>query len=714
MKRFSWHSPLIALIASLAIAFVLRYLVVMQHLDMGPDIANYLITMNTVFGDDVVGMGLLRPPLIAFPLGLFTLTFGTLTGAKVLGVLAAVAIGVPFYLLARRICHPWIAVAVSIMFVFAPAYSDMLAWGYLTLIAIFFMLLTLHFLLLVLDKPSTENVILTGLFASLLVGFHQLSFAFFVILMVAFLIALLVFNRQQLFGSYKPLAAVVVIGGILSSPYVPTYIHMLQMQSVERDGLSISIAHVSIFLWLLAALAIIGLIFLWRQDRNRALLLAVMLLVSLVLMVFVLPPPLVELSQRAQYFFCIPGYLLAGVILSRLWSWQKFHLLGLPHQLPKVAAIALIVALLPWGIVSSQWQLQRSLDTSTYLDDTRWQAVHWIGQNTESGAIIAVYPNILGWWIEGKAMRNAFEIGDRNRMPYAFEKEQSLVTDLILSRNQGLENGNLRLAMTYPYGNAPGNPVLGVYVGGIYEDVLMFDDSQNCFAVEEGNDTCLADAQNKEMNVTGDGESMQAVTLYQMDGFEVTRTVILNRGEQTATIRYYIHCGNVSVTRFDVPVLFNLQSTFESQLVNLSGDSFEVEHRLRTPFEGIVAVTTIVTVAADGASIEMEAQEERVASSFIMANNEATITFCFGAATPYAKEDVPVDHYEVSKLLENYCVDYIAVDLRPNTPMLNNIPGVTEEWLDNCPYYELVYSQGDIRIYQVDTSALIGQAANWR
>jgi len=703
MKRFSQHSHVIVLTASLTIAFVLTCIVVMQFFDMGHDIANYLVTMNTVFGDDVVGEGLLRPPLIAFPLGLFTLAFGTLTGAKVLGVLVSVAIGVPFYLLARRICHPWIAVAVSIMFVFCPPYPQMLSWGYLTLIAIFFMLLTLHFLLQVLDKPSTGNVILTGLFASLLVGFHQLSFAFFVILMAAFLIALLVFNRQQLFGSYKPLAAAVVTGGILSIPYVPTYIHMLRMQSIGGTGSPVYSVYYN-FLWLLAPLAIIGLIWLWRQDRNRALLVAVMLLVPLALMLFVLPPPLTELSRRAQYFLYIPGCLLAGVILSRLWLWQKFHLLGLPHQLPKVAAIALIAVLLPSGIISAEWLLYRGLDYNAYLDDTRWQAVHWIGQNTAPGAIIVAYPHPFAWWIEGEAMRDAFDLGDRNMMPYAFEKEQSLVADLILSRNQGLENGNLRLAMTYPYGNASGNPVLAVYVGGIYQDVLMFDDRQNCFAVEGGNDTCLADAQNKEMNVTGDGESMQAVTLYQMNGFEVTQTVILNRGEQAATIRCHINCGSVNLTKFDAPVFFNQQPTSVS--IEADKHSFEVTQELKTTFEGIVPVTTIVTVAADGASIEMEAQEQRVVSSFALENDEATITFHFSVATPQLKDDAPVNHYQVPTLIQDYGVDYVAIDLAPPCPCLNEVPKGTEEWFDNCPYYELVYSQGDIRIYQVHTSAL--------
>ena len=706
MKRFSRHAPAIVLIVALAIAFVLRYIVVMQHLDMGQDIANYLATMNTVFEHDPTGMGLRRPPLIASPLKLFTLAFGSLTGAKVLGVLVSVAIGVPFYLLAKRICHPWIAVAVSVMFVFSGAYSDVLSWGYLTLIGIFFILLTFHFLLLVLEKPSKRNVILTALCASLVVGFHQVSLVFFIILMVAFLIALLIFNRKKLFDNYKPVAATFAIGGILSIPYVPTYIHLLGIQSIGGGGLSISTPHPGSFQWLLASLAIIGLIFLWRQDRNRALLLAVMLLVPLALIIFVFPPPFTALHWRAIFLIYIPCWLLVGVALSWLWSRQKLHLPGMLGQIPKVTCIALIVALLPWEIISSQEHLQVGLDFHGYLDDTRWQAVQWIGHNTEPEATIAVYPFILGWWIRGEAMRNTFAFSYKDNMAYTFEPERSLVADLILSRNQGLENGNLRLAMAYPYENAAGNPVLDVYVSGMYQDVLMFDDRQIYFLLEDGDKISLADAQNKEMDITGDGESMQAVTSYSMEGFNITRTVSLKRAEKEATLCYQIHSGDANVTKFDVPIFFSHQPISVS--IDANGHSFEVTQKL-TNFAEMVSVTTNVVVETEGATLEeTKALEQGMISSFHDIGKDATITFHLSTDKPLSPVDAPVSHYIVPELLKDYSVDYVAVDLRPPYMAIvySDIPKATEEWFDNCPYYNLVYSQGDIRIYQVIPSAL--------
>jgi hypothetical protein len=727
LERFKPHLPLIVLLACLAVAFVVRYITVAHYLDMGQDIANYLVTMNTVFGDDVVGMGLLRPPFIAIPLKLFTLVFGTITGAKVLGVLVSVAIGVPFYLLARRICHPWIAVAVSVMFVFSSAYSDMLGWGYITMIGIFFILLTLHFFLLVLEKPSAGNVILTGLFASLIVASHQACFLSFVVLIILFLVALLAFNRKQLLGNYKPLAAIAAIGCLFSLPYVPIYVHLLRMQAVGGTGFTMSFTPLGqiervfsffgfppgAWFWgICFVLAIAGLILLWRRDKNMALLLAVMLLLPFILAAFGLPPPISELVRRAGYMIFIPMWLLVGVTLS--WLWQNLRLLGLRRWLAKAIPVALIAALLPIEIVSSQGVLYWALDFFAYLDDTRLGAIHWIAQETAPEAIIVAYPHTLGWWIGGEAGRNAFELLDRNWQPYKFQRERSLVADQILSRNQGLENGNLRLAMTYhpdyPDINAPGNPVLGVYVGGMYYDVLMFDDRQNRFEVEGGGNTTLADAQSKMMNMTGDGESMQAATLYQMEGFNVTRTVILNRGKRAATIRYQIHSGGANITKFDVPVLFTFQP---STPISQDGHSFEVKYELMTSMVGMVPVTTNVTVETAGATLEMGPLplEQGMICSFCIIGSEATVTFQLSTDKPLSPVDAPVSHYEVPKLLKDYGVDYVAMDLKP--PLFSDMPRGTEEWFDNCPYYELVYSQGDIRIYRVNTSALIGQAANW-
>ena len=62
--------------------------------------------------------------------------------------------------------------------------------------------------------------------------------------------------------------------------------------------------------------------------------------------------------------------------------------------------------------------------------------------------------------------------------------------------------------------------------------------------------------------------------------------------------------------------------------------------------------------------------------------------------------------YEVPQLIKDNAIGYLAIDLKPDSPVWSELPLGLEQWLNVCPYYKLVYKEGDIRIYQVDTSAL--------
>jgi hypothetical protein len=704
--------PAIVLGASLAIVFLVKYLTVTRQIDMGCDIATYLATMNAFFGQDPTGLGLDRPPLIALPLKLFTLIFGNLNGVKLLGVLLSVAIGIPFYLIAKRVCQRWIAIAMTIVFVLTPAYSDMLTWGYLTMFGILFAMLTLYFFILLLEKPSKLNLVLTGACASFIVGFHQLSLAFFVPLFFLFVSALLAFNRQGLQKNYKAAVGAVVIGIVLSIPYLPIYLRMLQMQAPATSEVLLSLTP-SYLPWILGIvlslpLVVLALKWTWQQDRTIAIMSAVLLVYSLVLILFVFPPPFLELNRRAHYFMYPAIWLLAGVVLSHLWSWKTVRISTVRRWLPKAGATALMVALLAFTLVMSQLKLDRGLDFFGYLDDTRWDAVSLVRDYTRDGASIAAYPEPLGWWIEAESERNTATVTDRNTVPYVFLRERSLTAERVLSRNQGLENGNLRLATTYPYSGTPGQPVLGVYVGGSYHDVMMFDDSSISLSMESGEIANLAADSQREFSISGDGESMTMTTIYQTEGAKVVQTATLHRDSQTAVISYNVQRDGASVTGLDVPVFFG----FEPKSVSIDADqhSIEVLQYLRMQTDRVV---THINIGSEGATLQMAAtKKDRVDLSFNIQNDQATITFSFDVAEPDFEGNGDVTHYEVPQIIREPAlehlssIDYLAIDLKPNPHLASDLPLGLEQWLNACPYYKLIYSEGDIRIYQVDTSAL--------
>jgi hypothetical protein len=728
--RLRLHLPLLTLVASLAITFVVRYCTVAQHLDMGDDIANYLSTTNTLFGHNVTGLGLLRPPLIALPLKAFTLAFGDLTGVKVLGVLLSVALGIPFFLLARRLCHVWIAVVVTLLFVLTPAYSDMLVWGYLTMFGMLFIMLTLHCLLLLLERPTILNTALTGLFASFIVGFHQLSLAFFAPLSLLLFLALLVFNRQGLLRNYRWVVAAIVIAVILSIPYVPIYLRLLHLQApaisntplisltpltqVEADlAIQTDPAYVPWLLGIAILLAIsaVATRSTWQSNRSTAIVLLVTFFYSLILILLELPPPFAELNRRAHYFMYIPIWLLGGLSLSHLWSWQTTFIRAIPRWLPKLMAIVIILALLSTSVFLSLRGLMRSLDFYGYLDDSRWSAVNWISDHTPREASIVAYPETLGWWIEAEADRQTANVADRNTVPLTYLRERSLAAERILSRNQGLDNGNLRLATTYPYGGAPGNPVLGVYVGGSYHDVMMFDDGSISLIMEGGKSANMATDSQKAFTTSGDSNSMIMTTTYQMEGATVVQTAALDRASHNAVVSYSIQSDGAKVARLHVPLFFS----FEPKSISIDPDQHSIEV-IQASSSLTDQVITQIDIGSSGAIVDVEPhQENRLDLSLTVQGSEAEITFTFVVTEPKLNSSVDVTYYQVPEMIKNPAlehissIDYLAVDLKPSPHSATELPLGIEEWLSSCPYYQLVYpldGEGDIRIYRVDTSAL--------
>lgn len=717
-ERARPHLPLVSLLLALAIVAVLRYMLVRQHLDMGPDIANYLTTMNTFFGHDVTGTGLLRPPLIAIPLKAFTLTFGLLTGAKLLGVVVSVAMGIPFFLIARRISHPWIAVAATLLFVITPPYSNMLSWGYITMFGILFTLLSAYYFVRVLESPTRWHIFLAGLFASFVAGFHQLTAAFFAPFCIVLLLALLLLNRDLLRRNIRPFAAAAAVAVVLTLPYVPIYLHLLDMQSSQGGEAGLSTTPFLEFasgiwyarwLWAIILGIVLGagcLVWMRRYDKPMATLLAVLLLFPLCLTIFTLQPPFVEMNRRAQYFLFVPIWAISGFALSLLWSWSPSALRGFSHHLPRLAAAAIVVYLLITGGTTSQRALDEGLDFYGYLDDSRWAAVQWIGENTPEDATIVAYPENLGWWTEGAASRAVLEVTERNMEANIVEKQRAFAAEQVLSRNRGLHNGHVRLATTYPYNELPGNPVVGFYTGGRYQDLLVLSDNQSRILVNGGGALPLAALEGVGFEVRGDASSMEMVTTYGLDGATITQAVRLDQGTQTAVVTYAIHSGGRAIARLWVPIIFCHRPASVS--TSPQGGQAEVVQELEAPFSGKVPVTTRLAVAATGAVAQAPGLlEDQVSLAFDIEAADARITLSFDiSSTEAPPDDEEVTAYEVPRIIRDRAVGYLAVDLAPGSPMWNDLPRDLEDWLSGCPYYRLVYSDVDFRIYEVVAAAL--------
>lgn len=711
--------PLAALLAALIVTFIVRYAMSARDLDMGHDIANYLSTMNTLFGRDAAGFGLNRPPLIGLVLKPFAAAFGHLAGAKALGVAVSVGLAVPFHLLARRLCLPWTATAVTILFVLTPAYSELLAWGYLTMFGLLFTMFALHFLLLLLERPTRANILLTGICVSLTAGFHQLSLLYAVLMLALVFAVLAVSDRRRLVDRGRPLLWAVGVGIVLSLPYLPVYLRLVRLQAAAAgQSLGLTTMHqlradlsfgtdVTLVPWLFFMIilpSVIGAVALrcaWRQDRRAAAALAAVLLCSVGLVVLLLPPPFAELNRRAHYFLYFPLWLLAGIFLSQMWTRLADHTSTARLWLARLTVGVTVLALVAVTSFLSVRQFHRALDFYGYLDEDRWDAISWISHHAPQEGCVVTYPEPLGWWIEAEGGRNTANVADRGNAPLTYLGERSLLAERILSGNEGIDNGLLRLATMYPYTGAPGSPSLAVYAGGWYRDILMFDDGLFRVEMPTGEDRALADASRDRTVVSGDADAMTMACSYRMEGLTVIQETRLERDSGAASVSY--HFSGAAAAAVRIPLLFAFNPS--SIAVGWDGHSIEVVQDWPSVPD---PVSTDIRISTREAVLKTAVAGDRLELSLTAVEDGAEIAFAFVVTGSGRGSTVGVSHWNAPQLLQEPALEhlpsagYLAVDLAPASSAGDALPGSVDERLGACPYYELAYSEGDIRIYRVD------------
>ena len=290
-----------------------------------------------------------------------------------------------------------------------------------------------------------------------------------------FLILYLAINPRKIAASLKALALAGLVGGILSLIYLPNY--LLANSELTPGGPDSSLITLNSFhqakdeltrffpdtplAILLLITATSGMALLWPRERNVCLLLAVLFFVpALATFISLDSPAALPVIRRLPYLMYIPLWLFTGVTLSRFLSGDDLPFPGAILRFTWVGSAALAGASVIAGaflaleIPASQSRMQHALGFYAYVDEPVWNGINWIQDNIEPDDIFVVYPKLFGWWIEGAGQRNAFETRDLAAF-YHPQREEGLIANLVLSGNQGLENGNLRIATTDPFVGGP-------------------------------------------------------------------------------------------------------------------------------------------------------------------------------------------------------------------------------------------------------------------
>jgi hypothetical protein len=191
-----------------------------------------------------------------------------------------------------------------------------------------------------------------------------------------------------------------------------------------------------------------------------------------------------------------------------------------------------------------------------------------------------------------------------------------------------------------------------------------------------------------------------------MEGATVVQTAALDRASHNAIVSYNIQSDGAKVAELHIPLFFG------SEPVSMSIDPDQNSIKVIQAFPSLSdRVLTQIDIGTTGAILEIAAhQDNNLDLCFTVQGTEAEITFSFVVTDPNLDSRADVTYYQVPDIIREYSIEYLAVDLKPNPNLADELPWGTEEWLNSCRYYHLVYpldGKGDIRIYQVDTSALL-------
>lgn len=229
-----WRRNQPAPLAGVLIAMTVYRLVMMAG-DPGPtgsDAGNWLAFSHELFGGHVKAADSMYFPVILVLLKGLMLFFSPLFALKLLGALASVSIGVPFYFLARRSCSQAISVVLTICMLMAGYSLEMLSWGgYPQLLGTTFMVASLLLLDEGLTDGSRSKLIWGGALAALVAGTHHFCLLILAAILALYLPAMAWRRRAELKQQARRFATWAIAAAGIGLVFAPWYVWYLNLVS---------------------------------------------------------------------------------------------------------------------------------------------------------------------------------------------------------------------------------------------------------------------------------------------------------------------------------------------------------------------------------------------------------------------------------------------------------------------------------------------------
>ena len=671
------------LIAILCAVFVVRFVALNRYTAPSSHDYGYQLSMvHALHGKDVTGFGLRVPPLYFYFLDLLLAFLPVFVALKASASFASTIIAIPFFFIVRTLTkRDDVALLLTLLFTIAEGYSEMIAWGGIpNLFGIFFMLWSIYFTIVAMEKDSKKFAAFAGISLSLVVGTHHLTSFYYLIVIGLFTALLLALRRRKAFHTLKLLFLVFFIGALFSLPYLPIYtsVYMSRAQTVlgfnlyqclrvlfaEGLGAIGFMFKGALVVW--AIVAVLGFLEL-SSRKPRSVEFSPIYVSSFAIVCFVLMFLISEHPTRPLYFLYIPILLAFSMFLS-----NQLGQIGKRPSRVRLLFLAFLVLISSFLVLSSYWRLTSAIDYYHELHDEAIRALDWVRTNTTPDAVFAVYDSPMrpssrwSWWIEGYAERKAFMVGDLKFFIYESERQQVDVANKIFSGHHVVDNGYIRVCDAFPVVTI--NPEILVNLGTKFQNVLFFTDSNITSAnvpryIENG--TIHRDVTNQKATITYS---------YMKNLTKLHRTVELNAGKPYLDVIYNVTLADSTLDKFRVWVWKSFTVlAVDAPYLEYTEEATTVVWTLKDNYGELISVTVTLFETNGNMNISLASPWRNLTAT--RSAPAAIFTFNASKKNLYIKMRVTVEpkitpittdvrYFNAYELMEYYGIDYILLDKR--------------------------------------------------
>lgn len=381
------------------------------------------------------------PFIIVYPLAKI---FGDVWAINIFGLVCLTLRPIAIFFLAKKIYKSqFFALLCSTIDAFFPSYYEMYAWGgYPNLLGFTILPIAFVYVLQCNQSGKLKDFFTLGLFSTILVLSHDLTFIMFLGIVSLWLLPKLFRRQFKLVFQCLLVVALpliiyrLVIGGaseflfVNDFAYYGTIITMNTLLYVFKD------LFLLLFLILFSA---IGIFELYRVNRDVAVLLVSWLLFPILYYIGSYLTKFAVIDYTRLWFFLVQSLIISTVYFLKV-MWERRHAHTGCQLLVLGLACFLLFTSFNFGYVTQDAAVvyYKHLLENKHSDVNSYDVVMWIKEGTLMNDVIAIRAPAIGRYVEGIAHRRVLLTGLSAQPKFLFkygEYERSLAAETILSCN---------------------------------------------------------------------------------------------------------------------------------------------------------------------------------------------------------------------------------------------------------------------------------------